>query len=93
MTDTYNVENTVVNQKNDIIDDINEGHYDAALAKLDVLTGLWVSCDYAYKGRELCDRIIAAIYEDSANLHPRSNAYKRVACIDIEARKLRARFA
>jgi hypothetical protein len=92
MADRYNVENHVVNQKNAIICNINAGEYDAALARLSILTDLWVAVDYAYKGHELCDRIIAAVYEESANLHPRSNAAKRVERLDNEARKLRSLF-
>ena len=85
--------NVVVHQKEEIIADIDCGRYDDALSKLSVLTGLWVSADYAYKGHELCKRMAAMLSEDANSLNPRSNAFKRVAHLRHEVRIRRAIFS
>ncbi|MFY4731174.1 hypothetical protein [Nitrospira sp. BLG_2] len=53
----YNIENELVNQKNMILDLINNEKYEDALTLIYFTAELWEKCDYAYKTKELKERI------------------------------------
>ena len=54
------IDNQLVAQKDEIIDDINEGRFDTATIKLNFVATLWFSVGYDYKSQELRSRIAAA---------------------------------
>ncbi len=53
----YNVEWELVRQKNRILELVNEERYEEALLLLDFSESLWKECSYAYKTREIRERI------------------------------------
>jgi hypothetical protein len=53
------MDNLLVNQKNRLINMIDSGDTDTALAVLDLLSPLWIECNYSYKAIELLNRAMA----------------------------------
>jgi ribosomal protein L22 len=47
------LDNALVDQKNQILNLVRDGQYEEALALLDFSKGLWETCRYAYKTREI----------------------------------------
>jgi hypothetical protein len=53
----YNVEWELIRQKNHILQLCNDEKYEEALLLLDFSESLWKECSYAYKTREIRERI------------------------------------
>jgi hypothetical protein len=51
------LDNALVHQKNHLLEMINAERFDEALALLALLEEVWVACDYAYKVREIRERV------------------------------------
>lgn len=51
------LDNELVKQKNMIIKMINEDRILEAQSMIEVVTPMWIACDYGYKVKELIDRI------------------------------------
>jgi hypothetical protein len=52
-----NLDNALVAQKDAVIMHIDNGDFNVAIDRLCFVAELWIACDYAYKGRELCERL------------------------------------
>ncbi len=61
----YFIENQLVDQKNVILELVNEGQYDKALMLLDFASGLWQQCGYGYKIKEIRQRVKDAYWHNA----------------------------
>ena len=57
----YDVENELVRQKDSILALVNNGEYERALDRLEFAKELWVKCSYAYKYREIINRMCGEV--------------------------------
>lgn len=51
------LDNALIRQKNAILELVNDGQYEEALTLLAFSEDLWATCTYAYKTREIRERI------------------------------------
>ena len=63
------LDNELVNQKNAILSLANNGEYRQALTLLEFVKGLWESCSYGYKHREVKERIKRDVLQYMENAH------------------------
>jgi hypothetical protein len=63
----YALDNLLVRQKDRILDLCNAEKYEEALTLLDFAEEMWAECSYAYKTREIRDRIRRALNENIWN--------------------------
>ena len=57
MSDSYVIENALVEQKDLILTEINDEHFEVAIAMLRVVLPVWAVAGYRYKAIECCDRL------------------------------------
>ena len=55
MTESYNIENALVEQKDLILTEINDEHFEVAIAMLRVVLPIWAVAGYRYKAIECLD--------------------------------------
>ena len=64
---TLNIDAMLIRQKDHILGLCNDGKYEEVLSLLKFSEELWAECSYAYKTREIRDRVRRAVQEELWN--------------------------